>query len=140
MNLRELRELAKSLNIRGYSAAKKDKLIMMLESHPRAFKVLHTDVDESADEKVKESFELNPEDFDKMDATELEARHNALRAHLEKKKEIAEATAPAKKRASPWNTFLKEYSANNGVSYKVAMSKKEEYSKWKESNWPPKSD
>jgi hypothetical protein len=130
-NLKELRTIAKELGIRGYSTANKSKLIAMLENHPKAFKIRHTDAE--ADQNVAEAFELKPDDFENMSHEELEAKHKALQSHIEKKKAVEGAVnKPAARKPSPWNAFLREYSTKNGVSWKEAMTKKDEYKAWKE--------
>lgn len=82
---------------------------------------------------------------------------DAIEGHVKSSKELANKTAPKEppadttpapvkekrpKRAStsPWVAFCKDYSEKNGVTYKEAMSKKEEYNTWKTARSTPKEE
>ena len=43
----------------------------------------------------------------------------------------SEVRKRGKPSTSPWVEFCREYSRENGISYKAAMSKKDEYTSWK---------
>ena len=98
---KELRNIAKELSIRGYSKMNKSQLTSAIEG--------------DSDPEV-ESTPDSPEESESP-------------AHLKLKVPKEEKTA--RKSTSKWVAFCKEFSKENGVSYKTAMSKKDEYEVWK---------
>ena len=102
----ELRILAKTLNVRGYSTAKKGELIALIEKHQAGQKPVALDAPAPAEE-VKVKVKAEP-------------------AKEEVKVEKA-------KRNNDWNTYLADYRKTNGGTLRQAMAgAKEEYSKHKE--------
>lgn len=105
---KELRDIAKDLGIRGYSKMNKSQLTESIEGHVKSNKAL-------AEKSVpKESSE-------------------PAQQPVKVESEPAPAPAPAKSKRtkSPWVSFCQEYSKEHGVTYKEAMSKKDEYNTWK---------
>ena len=102
----ELRILAKTLGVRGYSTAKKGDLITLIEKHQGKPSPL---------------------------ATEAEAK--APEVKVEKVKEEVKAEVQEKpKRANDWNAYLADYRKENGGTLRAAMAgAKESYAKHKES-------
>jgi len=93
---RELRTIAKEMNIRGYSKMNKESLTNAIESNV------------VPDEKPVETDKL-------LDRDELPVEPKS-----------------ARKSTSKWVKFCKEHSKEKGISYKAAMSCKEEYALWKD--------
>jgi hypothetical protein len=122
-NVAELRALAKGLNIKGYSTAKKADLITLLEAH--AQKTMPTD------------------STPKSEPTKVDVAPVQAKAPSKPKEEVAVQVAEVKssqpmsedlKKArsqSSWSTFLKEYKREHNCTLKEAMSKKEEYAQYK---------
>lgn len=73
------------------------------------------------------------------EAIESQVRHNksevAKVTESEPETSPTPAPAPKQKRTSnsPWVQFCREHSKEQGITYKEAMTKKDEYAKWKES-------
>jgi hypothetical protein len=75
------------------------------------------------------------------EAIESQVRHNKSEVAKVTESEPENTTpptpppAPKQKRAStsPWVQFCREHSKEQGITYKEAMTKKDEYAKWKES-------
>jgi hypothetical protein len=103
MSVPELRTLAKSLKIKGAATARKQDLITLIEAHQKA-----------AVPEVK------------VEMVEMVKEENKPETKVEVK------PGPKSRQPSLWNQFLSEYRANNGVSLKEAMQKKDEYLAWKE--------
>mgnify|MGYP003637797607 FL=1 len=103
---RELRDIARDLGLRGYSKMNKTALTDAIEGHVQHGKA-----------EVKRS---SP-DADSDDEPVTVA--------------VPTKPAPKQKRSStsPWVQFCREHSKEQGISYKAAMSKKDEYLKWKDS-------
>jgi len=99
---KELRDICKELNIRGYSKMKKSDLTAAIEGHVK---------DRNTDENAK------------LTLKEPEEAQTVVRG--------SEVRKRGKPSTSPWVQFCREYSKENGISYKDAMSKKEEYGTWK---------
>jgi hypothetical protein len=107
----ELRTLAKTLGIRGYSVAKKADLITLIEAHqtkkdpvaPAAPAV----VEQPKEPKVKEPKEPKVK----------EPKEPKVKEPKEPKE-----TSDTPKRGNEWNNFLAEYRRENNVSLKQAMS------------------
>ncbi len=85
--------------------------------------------------------ELSIRGYSKMNKAQLTS---AIEGDVEPATDAVDAEAPkhlklsvpkeektARKSTSKWVAFCKEYSKENGVSYKEAMSKKSEYDAWK---------
>jgi len=103
----ELRMLAKTLGVKGYSVAKKADLITLIEKHQGGVKPLATD-DEVKAAKVPE-----------VQASKAEKA----------KEEVKEKT----KRANDWNNYLADYRKEHNVTLRQAMAgAKESYTKHKE--------
>lgn len=91
--------------------------------------------------------------YSKMNKSQLT---EAIEGHVKSNKELAEksvpkvesepaqepvkASRPKRASTSPWVAFCKEYSKSNGVTYKEAMSKKDEYNAWKSKKSEPKEE
>lgn len=133
--LRELRTLAKDLKIRGYSTAKKDRLIQLLEDHHHVASLTKgtapasapapSDAPEPAPapSKASESFVVPETDEPAQDAP-------AVPAKKEKKP----------RKANAWNSFLRDYRKENNCTLKVAMSRRDEYATYKAAYAPPASE
>jgi flagellar hook assembly protein FlgD len=118
----ELRILAKTLNVRGYSTAKKADLITLIEKHQSG--------SVKADIKIEDIPEVKVETVKKSKA---------------KTKEVATAPAPVQdaapapvveksKRSNDWNNYLAEYRKEHGGTLRDAMAgAKESYATHKES-------
>ncbi len=100
---KELREIAKDLKIRGYSKMNKAQLTESIEQHARSEKP------EGAELKISVPKEVSA-------------------VKNERTGDDVKRTRTSK---SPWVTFCQEYAKTHGVTYKEAMSKREEYSEWK---------
>jgi hypothetical protein len=103
-NVAELRNLAKSLGIRGFSVAKKADLIQMIEGHQQ-----------------KKSGVV-------IDMKEEPKKEEAPKPVEEPKQEIPKPTEVVKhsRKQSDWNAHLAEYRKTNNVSLREAMSKARE--------------
>ena len=100
---KDLRNLAKELGIRGYSTAKKARLVEMLEEHSR----------KSAPQEV------------------AEPKESAPAPAPEPTPEPKEEAPKAAKKLSLWNQFLRDYRKEHGCTLKECMSKKDEYAAYK---------
>ncbi len=101
---KELRDIAKDLGIRGYSKMNKSQLTDSIEGHVKGNKELaEKSVPKEASEPAQEPVKVESEP----------------------------APNKTKRTKSPWVSFCQEYSKENGVTYKEAMSKKDEYNSWK---------
>jgi hypothetical protein len=127
----ELRGLAKSLGLRGWTSLRKAELIELLDKHAK-----------SVEPVVETSEEVKPED---VKVPEVKERRRDQRARQAKAKADKEAglepelkPKPVRKsaEASPWQLFLKER-REAGDTLKVAMTKKAEYAEYK-SKFQPK--
>lgn len=121
----ELRGLAKSLGLRGWTSLRKAELIDLLDKHAKAVEPVVEVVPEVKVEEVK--------------VPEVKERRRDQRARQAKEKEAKEAGVPIEKtpkpvrkssESSPWQLFLKER-REAGDTLKVAMSKKQEYTEYK---------
>ena len=90
---RELRTIAKEMNIRGYSKMNKAQLTSAIEG---------TVAEEVTVEKTLDS------------------------------ESVPKPVKEARKSTSKWVKFCKEHSQENGITYKAAMSCKDEYALWKD--------
>jgi len=100
---KELREIAKDLKIRGYSKFNKTQLTEAIENRARS-------------EKDDDSDEGNPK-------LRLKEPSSVVRGPDVRKGRTS---------TSPWVEFCRQYSKDNGCTYKEAMSKRDEYLTWKE--------
>lgn len=118
-NVAELRALAKGLNIKGYSTAKKADLISLLEAH--AQKTLPA-----------ESVQAEPAQAEPAKA-EAKVVAKPVAAEEVQVKSSQPITEDLKKARNPssWSAFLKEYKKEHNCTLKEAMSKKEEYAQYK---------
>jgi len=106
----------------------------------------------SAKELRDISKDLGIRGYSKMNKSQLT---EAIEGHVKTSKDVVAKTVPKEvetesapvkekrpKRAStsPWVAFCKEYAEKNGVTYKQAMSKKDEYNSWKTSRSTPKEE
>jgi hypothetical protein len=103
---KELREIAKDLKIRGYSKFNKTQLTEAIENRARS-------------EKDDDSDEGNP----KLRLKEPSEASSVVRGPDVRKGRTS---------TSPWVEFCRQYSKDNGCTYKEAMSKRDEYLTWKE--------
>jgi len=103
---KELREIAKDLKIRGYSKMNKAQLTESIEQHARG-------------DKPAGSAELKISVPSEVSAVKNERTGDDVKRTRSSK--------------SPWVQFCQEYAKTHGVTYKEAMSKREEYSQWKSS-------
>jgi hypothetical protein len=111
--IKELRVLAKALKIKNYSTAKKADLIAMLEQHNA------------------KSMEAPVIDM-KADVVNLQVA--SMPKAEGKKPEVAsmpKAEGKKPRGKSSWTDFLSYYRKEHGVSLKEAMTKKEDYVKYK---------
>jgi hypothetical protein len=137
-NVVQLRALAKELNIKGYSTAKKAELITLLEVH--GGKTMPAEESAKADEPVKAD--------ESHKAAEPVKAVEPVKAEVQAAKpKRVKAAAPTSKPASPstplsaegrkargasaWSEFLKAYKLEHNCSLKEAMSKKDEYATYK---------
>ena len=93
---RELRTIAKEMNIRGYSKMNKAQLTSAIEG---------TVAEEVTVEHVEKTLDS---------------------------KSVPKPVKEARKSTSKWVKFCKEHSQANGITYKAAMSCKDEYALWKD--------
>ena len=100
-NVAELRNLAKTLGIRGFSVAKKADLIQMIEAHQQ-----------------KKSGDIK----------EAPKKEEAPKPVEEPKQEIPKPTEIVKhtRKQSSWNAHLAEYRKTNNVSLREAMNRARE--------------
>jgi outer membrane biosynthesis protein TonB len=110
----ELRTLAKTLGIRGYSVAKKADLITLIEAHQA---------------KKDPVAPVAPAVVEQPKVKELKVKEPKVKEPKEPKvkepkepKEPKEETSDTPKRGNEWNNFLAEYRRENNVSLKQAMS------------------
>ncbi len=108
----ELRTLAKTLGIRGYSVAKKADLITLIEAH-QAKKDPVAPVAPAVVEQPKEPKVKEPKEPKVKEPKEPKVKEP---------KEPKEETSETPKRGNEWNNFLAEYRRENNVSLKQAMS------------------
>jgi len=101
---KELREIAKDLKIRGYSKMNKAQLTGSIEQHARGGKP-------TAELKISVPSEVS----------------------AVKNERTGDDVKRTRSSKSPWVQFCQEYAKTHGVTYKEAMSKREEYSQWKSS-------
>ena len=97
--------------------------------------------------------ELGLRGYSKMNKTQLT---DAIEGHVQHSKAAVqksrpeptepapEPTKPAPKKTkastSPWVEFCRTHSKEQGITYKEAMSKKDDYLKWKESRSTPREE
>ena len=98
---RELRTIAKEMNIRGYSKMNKESLTNAIESTVKTVETVEPKAEVLLD---RDSVTPTPEPEAKQ----------------------------ARKSTSKWVKFCKEHSQSEGISYKAAMSCKDEYVLWKD--------
>lgn len=104
----ELRILAKTLGVKGYSVAKKGDLITLIEKHQGKASPLATE----AEVKVKEQV--------KVEAPKEEVKEQEVKSKP--------------KRSNDWNNYLADYRKEHGGTLRAAMAgAKESYAKHKES-------
>lgn len=108
----ELRSLAKTLGIRGYSVAKKADLITLIEAH-------QTKKDPVL---VQPATATAPAVFEEPKAAVPVKEPKSANVKEPKVKEPKESKDEAPKRGNEWNNFLAEYRKENNVSLKQAMS------------------
>lgn len=100
----ELRMLAKTLGVKGYSVARKGDLITLIEKHQGKASPLATE-------------------------DEVKAKMEEPKKAEEPKAEVKEKT----KRANDWNNYLADYRKEHNVTLRQAMAgAKESYTKHKE--------
>ena len=122
---KNLKSVAKALNIKGYSTAKKADLLVMLKDY-------HQQLQDNLDGKLvvpKDVATPESKETPKVEAPKVEAP-----------KEVA-APAPTPRRTAPktksvWDHFLADYAKEHGCSIKEAMGKKDEYAKYKAEKAP----
>jgi len=117
---KNLKAVAKALNIKGYSTAKKADLLHMLKDY-------HQQLVDNVDGKL-----VVPKDVGGSDVPKETPK--------ETPKEVA-APAPTPRRTAPktrsvWDHFLADYAKEHGCSIKEAMGKKDEYAKYKAEKAP----
>jgi hypothetical protein len=155
-SLKELRKMAKELEIRGYSTCNKAELVQRLENHWTTKKLLK---DVSKEQPVdqaeikKEVQTAKPEDLENLTAEQLEEKFQKLNGFIEAKKAKAVPTPPstrddgsevkvkrmrAPRKNSAWDAFLKDCLAKDGGSLRHHMKRKDDYEAFK-SNWKPAS-
>lgn len=101
-NLPELRQIAKSMGVRGYSVLKKNDLIIAIEQH-KGMAQVKAQVKEEAPAPVEEVKEVK-----------------------------AEAPAKKERKPNEWNAYLADYRAKNNLSLRQAMAAaKAEYAELK---------
>jgi hypothetical protein len=100
-NVAELRNLAKTLGIRGFSVAKKADLIQMIEAHQQ-----------------KKSGVV----IDMKEAPKAPVQVEVAKAEEPKPTEIVKHS----RKQSEWNAHLAEYRKTNNVSLREAMSRARE--------------
>ena len=116
----ELRKLAKELGLRGYSTAKKARLVEMLEEHSKA-----VEAQKAAASKAEEKpAEPEPE--------KDEDTKSAFVAEEKKEEPKEKKAAPARRTPSVWNQFLAAYRSEHGCSLKEAMKQKDAYEVYKQ--------
>lgn len=123
-NVAQLRSLAKDLNIKGYSTAKKADLIALLEGHSqKTMPVAEAPVAEApvAEAPVKEE----------LKAVKAPKAPRVVKAVAEAKETSVSAEAKKARNPSSWSEFLKSYKREHSCSLKEAMSKKAEYAEYK---------
>ena len=90
--------------------------------------------------------ELGLRGYSKMNKTQLT---EAIEGHVQHSKPettepVPEPTKPAPKRTgrsnSPWVEFCRTHAKEQGITYKEAMSKKDDYLKWKENRATKKEE
>ena len=113
-NVAQLRSLAKDLNIKGYSTAKKADLIALLEGHSQKTMPV-------AEAPVKEE----------LKAVKAPKAPRVVKAVAEAKETSVSAEAKKARNPSSWSEFLKSYKREHSCSLKEAMSKKAEYAEYK---------
>jgi hypothetical protein len=107
----ELRILAKTLNVRGYTTAKKADLITLIEKHQGKPSPLATEAEVAKAPEVK--VKVKAED-------------------VKVKAEDVKVEKP--KRTNDWNSYLADYRKEHGGTLRAAMAgAKESYAKHKES-------
>jgi len=130
----DLRALAKSLGLRGWTSLRKAELIELLDKHAKSVEPLVEAKEEVQTEDVK--------------VPEVKERRRDQRARQAKAKQDKEAglepeLKPKRVRksteSSPWQLFLKER-RELGDTLKTAMSKKTEYAEYKSKLQPKESD
>jgi ribonuclease E len=131
-NVAQLRALAKELNIKGYSTAKKADLINLLEVH--GGKTMPADESHKAHEPVKAADPVKTEAPVKAETPV--AKPKRVKAAAPTAKPATPSTplsAESRKArgASAWSEFLKAYKAEHSCSLKEAMTKKDEYAAYK---------
>ena len=104
-NLVELRAIAKTMGIKGYSVLKKADLIQSIENSKKPVAIeVQVQAEKPVDEKSVE------------------------------KKPVDEKPAKAPRKNNDWNSFLSDYRKTHNVTLRQAMaSAKEEYAKLKDS-------
>jgi hypothetical protein len=107
----ELRILAKTLGVKGYSVAKKGDLITLIEKHQEA-QALPPGKPSTQAPKVPE----------------------VIKVQAEAPKEEVKDQASKPKRSNDWNNYLADYRKEHGGTLRAAMAgAKESYAKHKES-------
>jgi hypothetical protein len=126
-SLAELRDLAKTVGLKGHTSLRKEALAALLDKHAAevAAKTAEKPVEAIAVEDVK------------VAAPPKERRRDARERQAKAKEEKEAGTfvpevkvAPARKNQSIWQDFLAERRAA-GETMKIAMTKKDEYATYK---------
>jgi hypothetical protein len=113
----ELRILAKTLNVRGYTTAKKADLITLIEKHQGKPGALATEAEVA-----------------KAKAPEAEVKVKVKAEDVKAKAEDVKVKAEKPKRTNDWNSYLADYRKEHGGTLRAAMAgAKESYAKHKES-------
>jgi len=155
--VKELRKMAKDLNIRGYSVCNKQELIHRLENHWSTNKMLKDASKEQppSDEEVRAEVHIKPEELESLSAEELQAKYEKLESHINQRKKATVPKPPSvredgseivvkrmrrARKPNAWDAFLKKCIAEEGGSMSKHMKRKEDYAKFKETWKPPTAD
>jgi hypothetical protein len=124
-SLAELRDLAKTVGLRGHTSLRKEALAALLDKHAA-----------EVAEKTVEKPAIVVEDV-KVPEKPKERRRDARERQAKAKEEKEAGTfvpevkvAPARKNQSVWQNFLAERRAE-GMTMKEAMTKKDAYAEYK---------
>lgn len=136
--LSDLKQMARELQIGGYSKMKKADLVTAIENHPETQEILH-----KAQNTVPEKKSPPPADMDSLPLDDLEERLAALQKDLDARKakklgkvtpDATQAPRPMRKNGSkknPWLAFQKQCTQDGKGR---AVDRRDEYDAFK-ANW-----